>query len=106
MDCMAKLKHWGVVNQMTDEIHSGYLTPEMNKHRLIWNASAKWLFWKNKGSLQLEYNDILNQLVFKRSNITPTLRSETWQDFMHNYVSLTFKYTFDAKGKKLSLIHI
>lgn len=73
---LAKLKQWEFSTKFEDRLRSGYLSPEINRHRLVWNANAKWLFWKGKGVLGIDLDDILNQAVWNSSTITPTQRTK------------------------------
>ncbi len=100
LKCLAKLNRWEFSTKFEDRLRSGYLSPELNKHRFIWDASAKWLFWKGKGVLGIELNDILNQFMWNNSTVTPTQRTEIWEEWMHHYARISFTYKFDAKNKK------
>lgn len=97
---LAKLKQWEFSTKFEDRLRSGYLSPEINRHRLVWNANAKWLFWKGKGVLGIDLDDILNQAVWNSSTITPTQRTEQWEEAMHHFVRISFVYKFDEKSKK------
>lgn len=97
---LAKLKQWEFSTKFEDRLRSGYLSPEINRHRLVWNANAKWLFWKGKGVLGIDLDDILNQAVWNSSTITPTQRTEQWEEAMHHFARISFTYKFDAKSKK------
>ena len=66
----------------------------------MWNANAKWLFWKGKGVLGIDLDDILNQAVWNSSTITPTQRTEQWEEAMHHFARISFTYKFDEKSKK------
>ena len=96
---LAKLKQWEFSTKFEDRLRSGYLSPEINRHRLVWNANAKWLFWKGKGVLGIDLDDILNQAVWNSSTITPTQRTEQWEEAMHHFARISFTYKFDAKSK-------
>ena len=97
---LANLKQWEFSTKFEDRLRSGYLSPEINRHRLVWNANAKWLFWKGKGVLGIDLDDILNQAVWNSSTITPTQRTEQWEEAMHHFARISFTYKFDAKSKK------
>ena len=97
---LAKLKQWEFSTKFEDRLRSGYLSPEINRHRLVWNANAKWLFWKGKGVLGIDLDDILNPAVWNSSTITPTQRTEQWEEAMHHFARISFTYKFDAKSKK------
>lgn len=99
---LAKFPHWEFTTNLRDLASSGYLLAEQNRHRLLWDASAKWIFWKKKGSLSLLFDDILNKNRMYVSNVSSSERSETWSQSMHHYVGLKFTYHFDAKGKGAS----
>ena len=89
---LAKLKQWEFSTKFEDRLRSGYLSPEINRHRLVWNANAKWLFWKGKGVLGIDLDDILNQAVWNSSTITPTQRTNNGRKrctTSHAYPSLT-----------------
>lgn len=96
---LAKLKQWEFSTKFEDRLRSGYLSPEINRHRLVWNANAKWLFWKGKGVLGIDLDDILNQAVWNSFTITPTQRTEQWEEAMHHFARISFTYKFDAKSK-------
>ena len=87
---LAKLKQWEFSTKFEDRLRSGYLSPEINRHRLVWNANAKWLFWKGKGVLGIDLDDILNQAVWNSSTITPTQRTEQWEEAMHHFARISF----------------
>lgn len=100
MSILWKPRHWEVGTDIKNEARKGYLMSEFNRNNWLWDASAKWLFWKNKGSLMVEFDDILNQRAWRWSMLTANKRSESWEESIHHYVRFTFAYHFDAKGKK------
>ena len=83
-----------------DEFRSGYQSTEMNRHRLMSNASVSYMFMKNKCMLSLRANDIFNQARMFSSEFSAYERREKWSESFHHYVMLSFEYNFDAKVKK------
>ena len=83
-----------------DNFRSGYKVTSMNRHRVLCNASLEYSFCRNKCRLTLAANDIFNKDNNFSSDYSAFERSESWYEKLHHYVSLTFAYKFDAKGKK------
>lgn len=90
---------WRVSTDFSDHARTGYLSTDMNGHRVLWSADVRYKFLKNKASVSLRLNDILNQDKHYRSSYQAYERTEIWEDHMHHYAELSFRYTFDAKGK-------
>ena len=78
----------------------GYFNESMNDDRFLLNARVTWKCLKNKGQLQLEAKDILNQNYLFYGEVTPLRRIEKRDELFNRYVELTFTYNFDAKAKK------
>ncbi|MCR5364523.1 MAG: TonB-dependent receptor [Prevotella sp.] len=93
------LKSW--VLELTPDffLDRGYVSDAMNTNRFLLNASVSYKFLKNKASLILYANDLLNRSASNYSNVTATSRTEGGSSFLHHYVSLTFNYKFDAKKR-------
>lgn len=95
-----KLTHWTFEIDTYLVGYSGYLSDMMNRNRLALNASITWKMLKNKGQLILSAKDILNEMDDVNYSNSPTTRNESRSETFHRYLSLTFKYNFDAKAKK------
>ncbi len=85
---------------VNDLFRSGYLTADMNGHRILTNASVTYRFNKNKCRLSLYVDDIFNKDIFYHSNYTSYQRSESSYDYIHHYAMLRFSYRFDAKESR------
>lgn len=86
--------------RLWDQFRSGYKSDEMNRHRVMSEASITYKFCKNKCGLSLSVDDIFNQGRSFSTIYDTYQRSETWYETFHHYVSLSFTYQFDAKSKK------
>lgn len=88
-----------VKTELYDLMRRGYVSKEMNKDRLIWNASASWRCLKGKGKVSIELNDILNNSDNFTSVESANQQVMSWSDQLHHYLCLGFTYHFDAKKK-------
>lgn len=80
-----------------DDFRSGYAASEMNRHRVIANASLDYTFCKNKCIIGLSADDIFNQNRSFDSSYNAYERTERWSKWFHHYVGVSFYYRFDAK---------
>ena len=71
----------------------------MNNNLFVLNAEVRWKCLKNRGELILEGRDLLNQETDYSAAITATTHTESGEDFMHHYLSLTFRYKVEPKKK-------
>ncbi len=86
-------------SSLTEHTSRGYTIESMNRDILVWDVSIIWMILKNKAGLALEFDDILNNEDGRWSQQSAYQQTTSWHDFRHHYVSLTFKYKFDAKKK-------
>lgn len=100
MSATIKLSGLYIQNYLYDDYYSGYKMSEMNKHRVIWTAGISHGFFKNKCSISLKMDDILNQQRSFQSTYSAYERKETWSKSLHHYVMLSLRYRFDAKANK------
>ena len=100
LNATAKLKHWEFNTEIYDKAATGYLAPELNRHRLLWDTTIRYLLNKKKGWIGISFDDILNQKRDYSAIIDSSQHKEDWNESMHHFVKLTFNYHFDAKGKK------
>ena len=84
---------------LTEFMRRGYASNGMNRDCLLWGASITWKVLKNKGSIQLFAEDILNQDDWRWSSQTAYQQTNEWQDTLHHYIGITFTYHLDAKKK-------
>ena len=94
-----KLKTWEFQFIPDFFLDRGYMSDAMNTNRFLINARVSYKFMKNKASLMLYAQDLLNRSTNNFSDVTATSRTEGGSSFLHHYVSLTFNYKFDAKKK-------
>lgn len=95
-----KIEHWNFFIRPILVGSRGELSPELNHPRLEADAGIEWKFLKNRAKLTLEANDIFNQYKQYSSYVNTQERTEYGSPTVHHYVSLSFIYRFDAKGKK------
>ena len=94
-----RLGRWTFALNPTFTLNRGYLVPRMNNNLFVLNAEVSWKCLQNRGELILEGRDLLNQETDYSAAITATTHTESGEDFMHHYLSLTFRYKLDAKKK-------
>lgn len=98
-----KLKRWKFTVEPKYVLDRGYSSNIMNGGQFLLNVHVNYTFLKNRAELQLYANDLLDQQKWHYSDITATSHSETLDNSIGRYVSLTFSYRFDPKaitGKK------
>ena len=86
--------------EVADNYRSGYQSKEMNKHRVICEASVTYRFHHNKCRISLSADDIFNQDNYYWEKYSAYQRNEYYGYYLHHYLKLTFGYRFDAKTKK------
>ena len=84
---------------LTEYMRRGYASNGMNRDLLLWGASITWKVLKNKGSIRLFAEDILNQDDWRWSSQTAYQQTNQWQDTLHHYIGISFTYHLDAKKK-------
>lgn len=94
-----QLKQWTFALNPTFTLNRGYLVPRMNNNLFVLNAEVCWKCLQNRGELILEGRDLLNQETDYSAAITATTHTESGEDFMHHYLSLTFRYKLEPKKK-------
>lgn len=95
-----KWKQFEFQTDFRDESRRGYASPAYNTDRWLWDAGVKWKCLKNKGTVSLEFDDILNQNSYYYANTQAYQRSEYWGDSMHHYLRIGFTYHIDAPKPK------
>jgi hypothetical protein len=94
------LKQWTFTIAPHFYLNRGYHSDAMNNNQFVLNASIKYKFLRNKAELILEARDVTNKETKHFSSITATSHSESGESFLHHYLTLTFRYKFDAKRKE------
>ena len=97
---VCKMKSWtfGLYTKLLGS--AGYMSDLMNRNRFDIDADVTWKMLKDRGQLTLSARDILNQMADTGSYIDINTRTETKNETLHRYLSLSFTYNFDAKAKK------
>ena len=80
----------------------GFLSDEMNRSELLWNASASYSFLKKKqASVKLEVYDILQRSTNFSAYTSSTASVQSRSEGVNSYFLLSFNYRFNLfKGKK------
>ena len=86
-------------SNLTERTSRGYTIGSMNRDILVWDGTVACKILKNKASLVLEFDDILNNEDGRWSQQSAYQQSTSWQDFRHHYIGLRFTYHLDAKKK-------
>ena len=77
---------------------SGYNTDEF-----IWNAEiSKQILAGNRGTIRLQWKDILQQALNIRRNETADYYEDSQFNVLSSYVMLTFSYRFNQMGNRRS----
>lgn len=95
-----KIPNWTFQTNFRVQGYHGYVVPTMNRPRFIWDSNIDWGFLHGKAHLTLSVDDILNQRRLFFTDISAYSRTETIFETMNHFVSLTFKYHFDAHKTK------
>lgn len=82
-----------------DEFRTGYLMPDMNGHNWVVNAGASWSLCKGKLLLSVDADDIFNNMRTRYASYGSYETTEQYSEYLHHYVAVSVKYTFDAKGR-------
>ena len=89
---------WSVSSDINYRTNRG-LSSGYNLNEIIWNAQLSKLFLKNnKGVLRLEINDILQQRLNIRRNITANYIEDVRNNAMTGYFMISFAYRFNNIG--------
>ncbi len=99
MEFEANYRNFVFSSSLTEAMRRGYASSGMNRNRLLWDASITWKVMKNKGSVRLFADDILNQDDWRWSSQTAYQQTNEWQDTLHHYIGISFTYHLDAKKK-------
>lgn len=87
--------HWSVASDINYTANRG-LSTGYNLNETIWNAQISRQFLRgNKGSIRLQINDILQQRLSIRRNITANYIEDVRNNAMTGYVMLSFAYRFN-----------
>ncbi len=82
-------------SDLTLTLRKGYAIEEANHSQLIWNASVKYAFLKDKrASLEFKYFDILKRQKTINQTITSFGYNESRYNRLYSYGLLTFVYKF------------
>ena len=100
MEFEANYRNFVFTTGLTEYMRSGYISSGMNRNSLLWGASITWKILKNKGSVKLFAEDILNQDDYRWSSQTAYQQTNEWQDTLHHYIGISFTYHLDAKKKE------
>jgi hypothetical protein len=100
MEFEANYRNFIFTSSLTEAMRRGYASSGMNRNRLLWDASITWKILKNKGSVRLFADDILNQDDWRWSSQTAYQQTNEWQDTLHHYIGISFTYHLDAKKKE------
>lgn len=93
-------KHWFARNDISDVYRHGYLSSDVNRHRVIWNAMIGIKLLKNQAGLALTAQDILKKFNFIESNVSAYSRSESWSKYFYHYIGIVFQYNFEPKKRQ------
>jgi hypothetical protein len=96
----ANYRNFVFSSSLTESMRHGYASSGMNRNRLLWDASVAWKVLKNKGTVRLYVDDILNQDDYRWSSQTAYQQTSEWQDTLHHYIGISFTYHLDAKKKE------
>jgi hypothetical protein len=89
---------WSVSSDINYRANRG-LSSGYNLNETIWNVQLSKLFLKNnKGALRLEINDILQQRLNIRRNITANYIEDVKNNAMTGYFIISFAYRFNNIG--------
>lgn len=99
MEFEANYRNFVFTTGLTEYMRRGYISSGMNRDCLLWGASITWKILKNKGSIRLFADDILNQDDWRWSSQTAYQQTNEWQDTLHHYIGVSFTYHLDAKKK-------
>lgn len=100
MEFEANYRNFVFSTEVTQAMRRGYASTDMNRNRLLWDASITWKILKNKGNVKLFADDILNQDDWRWSSQTAYQQTSEWQDTLHHYIGISFTYHLDAKKKE------
>lgn len=90
--------NWSVASDINYTANRG-LSSGYNLNELIWNAQISKQFLKqNRGSLRLQINDILQQRLSIRRNVTANYLEDVKNNAMTGYFMVSFAYRFNNIG--------
>lgn len=86
---------------ITEQSRRGYADKSMNTNELIWNATLRKSFLRDKSAtISVEWNDILHE----RSNVSRAIsefsRSDTYTNNINSYFMVHFIYRLNLLGSK------
>lgn len=89
---------WSVTSNINYTANRG-LSTGYNLNEIIWNAQLSKQFLKqNKGSIRLQVNDILQQRLSVRRNVTANYIEDVRNNAMTGYFMVSFAYRFNNIG--------
>ena len=94
-----KWRDWTFETNLTLRGHAGYAMAEMNRVIPEWTASVGRKVLAGKGFVSLSVDDILNKQRSYWAEQTATERIENYALRRHHFLLLSFRYSFDAKGR-------
>ncbi|MFV0418087.1 MAG: outer membrane beta-barrel protein [Dysgonomonas sp.] len=89
---------WSVTSNINYTANRG-LSTGYNLNEIIWNAQISKLFLRyNRGSIRLQVNDILQQRLSIRRNVTANYIEDVRNNAMTGYFMISFAYRFNNIG--------
>jgi hypothetical protein len=85
---------------ITDYLHGGYHTSEMNTSELVWDVCLTKRLIKDKLYLSLKAFDLLGQISKHTFFVNEHGRTETWNNSIPRYAMLTMSWRFNSPPKK------
>lgn len=93
-------KRWIATTEVTDSYHHGYLSADINRHRVIWNGEIGVKLFHNQAALSLRAQDILRNFNCTNATISAYERSETWSTQFYHFIGVRFYYDLEPKKRK------
>lgn len=84
---------------LTNDTHTGYTDPSLNRSQLVWNAGASWLWAKPRLTIRVDAYDILRQVRSTAVYADNFGRTEIWRNTLPRFILLHVSYTLDVSLK-------
>lgn len=94
-----RLGEWTIDLTPSIQIDRGYQWSELNGNQWRVNAKVSRTLFARRAELALYAKDIFNQQRITTSSMTENTRTEGGTEYLHRYISLTFTYRFEPRGK-------
>ena len=94
-----RLGEWTIALTPSIQIDRGYQWSELNGNQWRVNAKVSRSLFARRAELALYAKDIFNQQRITTSSMTENTRTEGGTEYLHRYISLTFTYRFEPRGK-------